>query len=168
MGANGSELDLSDVSDDSPLVRLLETRSRVKVLDALVRHSYAALTEGEIAEFSGVDQSTVNRNLPVIIDLGLVRRVEEWPARYQLVQDHPVVEGLEKMQLYLMGDSDRLKQSDVPRRGDDQDWETPTPTRERIRRLMQSHPDLVSELYHEVHGVVQERQRPAPQASTAA
>lgn len=116
MSHNGERVNLADAADESPFVRLLETRGRVKILDIFMVHGYTELTQSELAEMADIDQGTVCRNVRVLEDLDVVNEVSETqPYEYRLNLDSPVVSALREAQIKLAPDTAVLKQDDVPR-----------------------------------------------------
>ena len=103
----------SSVTENSAFVRLLETKARVKMLDVLMRDSYVALDQGELAERAGVDQSTVSRNIEVFEDLGVVEVSEGRRKEYRVNLEDSVVQGLRQAQTGLLKHTQRLHDRDV-------------------------------------------------------
>lgn len=174
MPSDGQQEDLEQVTEGSPFVRLLETKARVKMLDVLLRHSYASLSEEEIAERAGLNQSSVNRNIEVFEDLGVVQSESNWPVRYQVDTSSSVVEGLEQAQLNLLEHSERLTADDVKQRDDQKEWIPIEDLSDGDLRI------LISELNHHIGFTVKElhpddddglpgslTQSPSPPASRA-
>ena len=103
----------SSVTENSAFVRLLETKARVKMLDVLMRDSYVALDQTELAERAGVDQSTVSRNVEVFEDLGVVEVFDGRPTEYQIDLENSVVQALRQAQTGLLEHTQRLHDEDV-------------------------------------------------------
>lgn len=114
----------SSVTENSAFVRLLETKARVKMLDVLMRDSYVALDQSELAERAGVNQSTVSRNIEVFEDLGVVEASEGRPTEYRVDLDDSVVEGLEQAQTGLLKHTRRLHDGDVKKQEDCPEWQS--------------------------------------------
>jgi len=100
-------------ADESPFTRLFETKSRVKILDALVRYSYEPLTQQELEDFADLNQSSVSRNKDVLLDIGIVEEVGSSPARYQLNPDDPRTGLLKQFHRKMAPDAGRLHGKDV-------------------------------------------------------
>jgi len=60
----------------SPLVQLLKTQTRVKLLDAFLRKHYMPLSAEQLAKYTNVSRTSVDRNIDVLIEFGLVEEVE--------------------------------------------------------------------------------------------
>jgi DNA-binding transcriptional ArsR family regulator len=114
----------SSVTENSAFVRLLETKARVKMLDVLMRDSYVALDQSELAERAGVNQSTVSRNINVFEDLGVVEASESRPTEYRIDLDDTVVQGLRQAQTGLLKHTRRLHDGDVDRQEDRPEWQS--------------------------------------------
>lgn len=100
-------------ADESPFTKLFETKSRVKILDALVRYSYDPLTQKELEDFADLNQSSVSRNKDVLLDIGIVEEVGSNPAKYQLNPDDPRTELLKQFHRKMAPDAGRLHGEDV-------------------------------------------------------
>lgn len=124
MAPSVQQSESDELAEHSAFVRLLETKTRVKVLDVLMRHSYVPLTESEIADRAGVDQSAVNRNIDVFVDLGVVAVNDGWPTEYRVDRESEVVQGLEAAQTNLLEHTERLHEDDVEQAESTHEWET--------------------------------------------
>jgi len=102
MDDSGPEIEIS-YSEASPFVRLFQTEGQVRIVDVFLRKQYKALTTREIAEFAGIDRSTVSRNLSVLQDIGLIIDADKVgnAPRYQTNTEHPVIKSLEEAQYEL-------------------------------------------------------------------
>lgn len=100
-------------ADESPFTKLFETKSRVKILDTLVRYSYEPLTQQELEDFANVHQSSVSRNKNVLLDIGIVEKVGSNPAKYQLNPNDPRTDLLKQFHREMSSDVGRLQREDV-------------------------------------------------------
>lgn len=100
-------------ADESPFTKLFETKSRVKILDALVRYSYSPLTQQELEDSADLNQSSVSRNKDILLDIGIVEEVGSNPAKYQLNPDDPRTELLKQFHRKMAPDAGRLHGEDV-------------------------------------------------------
>lgn len=135
MSDDDQRLGLGEITEQSAFVRLLETKARVKMLDVLMRHSYAALSQSQIADRANLDQTTVSRNIDVFEDLGVVEVEDGWPTEYQIDRDSAVVRGLEQAQTALLEHSERLVEDDVRQLEDCREW---TPVAELSEEELQT------------------------------
>ncbi|WP_380675572.1 winged helix-turn-helix domain-containing protein [Salinigranum sp. GCM10025319] len=108
-----SDGDEFSYADESPFTKLFETKSRVKILDTLVRYSYEPLTQQELEDLANVHQSSVSRNKNVLLDIGIVEEVGSNPVKYQLNQDDPRTELLKRFHRQMSSDAGRLQREDV-------------------------------------------------------
>lgn len=132
----------SSVAESSAFVRLLETKARVKMLDVLMRDSYVALDQTELAERAGVNQSTVSRNIEVFEDLGVVEVSDGRPKEYRIDLEDSVVQGLRQAQTGLLEYTRRLHNEDVHKQEDRPEWQSPASDEEaaKAQRLIKSYP----------------------------
>lgn len=100
-------------ADESPFTKLFETKSRVKILDTLVRYSYEPLTQSELEELAGLHQTSVSRNKNILLDIGLVEEVGSNPAKYQLDIEDPRTDLLKQFHRQMVGSAGRLHRDDV-------------------------------------------------------
>lgn len=114
------ESDRNRYADLSPFVRLLGTRGRVQILDTLISKHYDALTAGEIAEYTGISESTFARNKDELLDLEMVEAIddESGPTRYTINEDNDVVKTLVRFHLDLSEHAERILTATTPRRKD--------------------------------------------------
>lgn len=79
----------------SPLVRLLGSPGRTRIVEAVLGKRGTELTAAEVAKLAGVDRSTVSRNVDSLVETGLVER-RETPAGvvYRADVDDPAVRAL--------------------------------------------------------------------------
>lgn len=97
-------------ADLSPFVRLLGTRGRVQILDTLISKHYDALTAGEIAEYTGISESTFTRNKDELLDLEMVEEIdgESGATRYTINEDNEVVKTLVRFHIDLSEHAERI------------------------------------------------------------
>lgn len=112
-----------EVAENSAFVRLLETKARVKMLDVLLRHSYVSLSQSEIAERAGVNQSTVSRNVGVFDDLGVIEVSDGHPTTYRVDRESSLVQSLQTAQTTLLEYTGRLHENDVEQLEDRLEWQ---------------------------------------------
>lgn len=106
-------------ADESPFTKLFETKSRVKILDTLVRYSYEPLTQQELEDLADLHQSSVSRNKNVLLDIGIVEEVGSNPAKYQLDPDDPRTDLLKEFHRQMASDAGRLQRDDVENQQDE-------------------------------------------------
>lgn len=89
----------------SPLVRLLETPTRVKLLDVFLRKHYMPLTAEQLATYTDVNRTTVDRNIEVFLDLDMVEvaDVDREAIHYTLNTDNETVQHFRNAQKSLLG-----------------------------------------------------------------
>jgi DNA-binding IclR family transcriptional regulator len=92
------------------------------LLDVMLRHSYASMTEETLAERADLNQSTVNRNIEIFQDLGIVEQDGSWPAEYTVNADSVVIEGFRQAKRSLLDQADRLHEDDVEQLEDKTEW----------------------------------------------
>lgn len=100
-------------ADESPFTKLFETKSRVKILDTLVRYSYEPLTQQELEDLADLHQSSVSRNKNALLDIGIVEEVGGNPVKYQLNPDDPRTGLLKQFHRKMSPDAGRLYEEDV-------------------------------------------------------
>lgn len=105
----------STYADASPFTRLLETKSRVRMIDTFLGKSYDELTREEIAELAGIDQSSVSRNLGILLDIGLVKETGTRgnATTFTLNSEHPVAESLKSARRELFQHSSLIESDSV-------------------------------------------------------
>lgn len=85
--------ELGDYLGDSPFVRLLATRGRVKILDLFLRRPASEFTSDQIAAAADIDKSTFSRNKRALEALDIIKsRKEGRRSVYELNTDNPVVD----------------------------------------------------------------------------
>jgi len=86
-------------AESSPFTRLLETKSRVRIIDVFLGKYYDKLTRTEIAKLAGINQSSVSRNLGPLLDIGLVEKAGEQGSAetFTLNNSHPLAEDLKSV-----------------------------------------------------------------------
>lgn len=91
-------------ADGSAFVNLLETPSRVRILDVFLRKHYTELTAAKAADLAGIDPSTFHRNVGVFEDIGVIEKADEVAGaqRYRLNEDNPVAKAFGKAQHELL------------------------------------------------------------------
>lgn len=104
LDANGS------YADASTFVRLLETPSRVRILDVFLRKHYTELTAAKAADLAGIDVSTFHRNVEVFEEMGVIEEAEEVAGaqRYRLNEDSPVAKAFGKAQHELLDHAQKI------------------------------------------------------------
>lgn len=90
-------------TDLSPFVRLLGTKGRVQILDALINKPDRELTASEIAELTDTSPSTISRNIGDLIKLEMVvkHESESGPARYRINTESEIVQTLVRFHIDL-------------------------------------------------------------------
>lgn len=91
-------------ADGSTFVQLLETPSRVRILDVFLRKHYTELTAAKAADLAGIDPSTFHRNIEVFENIGVIEKADEVAGaqRYRLNEDSPVAKAFGKAQHELI------------------------------------------------------------------
>jgi len=111
----GENVDLVDpgksYADASTFVRLLETSSRVRILDVFLRKHYTELTAAKAADLAGIDVSTFHRNVDVFEEMGVVEEAEEVAGaqRYRLNEESPVAKAFGKAQHELLDHAQKIE-----------------------------------------------------------
>jgi len=110
--------DVNSYADASPFTRLLETKSRVRILDVFLGKNYEELTRSEISRLAGIDQSSVSRNLGMLLDVGVIERAgrEGSAETFTLNEGHPVADALKEVRRSLFDYSDLIDQEDEEER----------------------------------------------------
>jgi DNA-binding IclR family transcriptional regulator len=98
-------------ADTSTFVRLLETSSRVRILDVFLRKHYTELTAAEAADLAGIDVSTFHRNVGVFEEMSVIEEAEEVAGaqRYRLKEDSPVAKAFGKAQHELLDHAQKVE-----------------------------------------------------------
>lgn len=87
-------------ADASPLVRLLNTEGRVRLLDVFLGKSYQALTTKEVAKLAGVNESTFYRNVGPLLEMDLIRKGSDGgEVVYTLNQENELATKLREAQI---------------------------------------------------------------------
>lgn len=78
------------------LSKLFGSQGRIDLVEALVRSGHFPKTAGELAKEAGIAQSTVSRNIQTLLDLKIIRRVDQdsWPAQYILNTENRLTQHL--------------------------------------------------------------------------
>ncbi|GAA0663745.1 hypothetical protein GCM10009020_05600 [Natronoarchaeum mannanilyticum] len=79
------------------------------MLDAFLRESHHDLRSRELEKLTGIDQSTVSRNMETLLDYGLVQktRTGQKGQRYQINLDNQAVQALAQAQDALFNSAHR-------------------------------------------------------------
>jgi len=95
--------------DASPFVRLLETKSRVRMVDVFLGKHYEELTASEVADLADINQSSVSRNIDTLLEIGIIDKVgESTPQRYTLNKSHPVSNSLRDARMALFDHTEEI------------------------------------------------------------
>lgn len=111
MSKNTEHLDANGTyADASTFVRLLDTSSRVRILDVFLRKHYTELTAAKAADLAGIDVSTFHRNVGVFEEMGVIEETEEVAGaqRYRLNEESPVAKAFGKAQNELLDHSEKV------------------------------------------------------------
>lgn len=68
---------VSSFTDSSPFVELLGTKTRVEIIDALLRNPELELSASEISDLIGRDRSSFHRHKKVLTDLGILKKTKK-------------------------------------------------------------------------------------------
>lgn len=100
----------------SPFVRLLETKGRVQILDALIHKSDRELTASEIAQLTGTSTSTISRNMDELVLLEMVTEYasKSQPTRYQINTENEIVKHLVRFHLGLSEHAEKILSNTDP------------------------------------------------------
>lgn len=112
MSDSTEELDANGTyADGSTFVQLLETPSRVRILDIFLRKHYTELTAAKAADLAGVDPSTFHRNIGVFEEIGVIEQADEVAGaqRYRLNEDSPVAKAFGKAQNELLDHAQKVE-----------------------------------------------------------
>lgn len=103
-------------TDLSPFVRLLGTKGRVQILDALIHKPDRELTASEIAHLTGTSPSTISRNVDDLVLLEMVTKHESknGAARYQINTENEIVKTLVKFHLDLSEHAEEILSNTKP------------------------------------------------------
>lgn len=113
---SGGQSSNNTYSDASPFVRLLQTPSRVKIIDVFLGKHYEELKSHEIADLAGIDRSSVTRNISILEEAGIIEQCgkEGNAPQYRLNTDSEVSKSLGKTQDSLLRHSEEISQQAVP------------------------------------------------------
>jgi Fe2+ or Zn2+ uptake regulation protein len=94
-------------ADGSTFVQLLETPSRVRILDVFLSKHYTELTAAKAADLAGIDPSTFHRNVGVFEEMGVIEEADEVAGaqRYRLNEESPVAKAFGKAKHELLDHS---------------------------------------------------------------
>lgn len=100
-------------SDNSPFVRLLETKGRVRILDTFISKPHVELSAEDIHDISGVSESTFARNKDVLIELDIITHTKEVGQKkyYKLNTDNPIVTDIAEFHTNLVDYIDHINNS---------------------------------------------------------
>lgn len=102
-------------SDKSPFVRLLETRGRVRILDAFLNKYQTEMSAKDLNELTGVSESTFSRNKDVLLELDILEKSknENGKQYYQLNLDSSLVQLLGEFHTRLLEHSDYVSSNTI-------------------------------------------------------
>lgn len=82
----------------------------MKIISVLLRKHYQPLTVREIAELAGVDRSTVQRNIGVIVKIGIAETADKVAGaqRYRINTESEVAKALGKAQTELFSEGETV------------------------------------------------------------
>jgi len=103
-------------ADNSPLVALLGSAGKTKILSAFITERGRELTISEIARFSGVARSTVYDHIDDLLELGVITHTRDTndghSALYQLNEASEIAELLYKLDGVIL--SELIKEEHQP------------------------------------------------------
>jgi DNA-binding MarR family transcriptional regulator len=105
---DNAEDSVKEEDDESPLLKMFESPSRVKILHALFHAPSEQLSVSELENKTGVHRSTIYRNIDQLVGLGVVNQVqnEEPQTYYTLNYESPISAGLKTIEKATSSDTD--------------------------------------------------------------
>lgn len=100
----------SELCENSPFVILFKENVRVKIIDVLLRHSFSKLDKENISELTGVSVEELQEHLEILEELDFIIVEEDM---YYINNEDPVISSLTRTQLYLNDEKRKTLQDSI-------------------------------------------------------
>lgn len=95
-------IDRSGLDDSLPMSSVIDSSEKVVIVDALLRKHYTELSVSELAQVTGISESSVEECIGSLVDSGLAVSDD---GSYSIKKGRGEVKRLREIQINMLGDS---------------------------------------------------------------